>query len=111
MIKSAQTKSAQIRNYVAANPKAKSAEVAKAIGVTNAYVSTVMWTAKKKAEVVKKKPKLSLPKPNWKQLGLFSSDTPIGVEVGGLTLTEVGNNKVRWVKGDPVNKPAHYKVG
>lgn len=111
MTKSAQTKSAQIRNYVAANPKAKSAEVAKAIGVTNAYVSTVMWTAKKKAEVVKKKPKLSLPKPNWKQLGLFSSDTPIGVEVGGLTLTEVGNNKVRWVKGDPVNNPAHYKVG
>ena len=125
MIQLAKTKSAQIRNYVAANPKAKSAEVAKVIGVTPAYVATVMWTAKKKAKVVKKKPmtlkeikaatkrvqdKL-LPEANWKQLGLFSSDTPVGVEVGGLRLTEVGNGKARWVKPDAVNNPAHYKVG
>ena len=41
------TKSAQIRNYVASNPKAKSVDVAKAIGVTPAYVSTVLWNAKK----------------------------------------------------------------
>ena len=47
------TKSAQIRNYVAKHPKAKSADVAKAIGVTTAYVATVMWTAKKKAKVAK----------------------------------------------------------
>ena len=104
------TKSKQIRDYVAANPKAKSADVAKAIGVTPAYVATVMWTAKKKAKVAKKA-KLTLPKPNWKQLGLFSSDTPVGVEVGGLRLTEVGNGKARWVKPDAVNHPAHYKVG
>ena len=101
------TKSAQIRNYVAKHPKAKSADVAKAIGVTPAYVATVMWTAKKKAKVAKK----AKAKPNWKQLGLFSSDTPVGVEVGGLRLTEVSNGKVRWVKPDAVNHPAHYKVG
>ena len=47
------TKAAQIRNYVAANPKAKSADVAKVVGVTPAYVATVMWTAKKKAKVAK----------------------------------------------------------
>ena len=35
----------------------------------------------------------------------------VGSEVGGLTLTEVGNGKVRWVKPDAVNHPAHYKVG
>ena len=77
------TKSAQIRNYVAANPKAKSADVAKAIGVTPAYVATVMWTAKKKAKVVKKlggmqKKKALTDKSNWKQLGLFKSNKSMG---------------------------------
>ena len=77
------TKSAQIRNYVAANPKAKSADVAKAIGVTTAYVATVMWTAKKKAKLAKKlggmqKKKALTDKSNWKQLGLFSSNKSMG---------------------------------
>jgi hypothetical protein len=117
----AKTKSAQIREYVAANPKAKSADVAKAIGVTPAYVATVMWTAKKKAKVAKKlggmqKKKALTDKSNWKQLGLFKSNAPIddikvGSIVGGLTLTNVGNDKVRWTKSDAVNHPAHYKVG
>ena len=115
------TKSAQIREYVAANPKAKSADVAKAIGVTPAYVATVMWTAKKKAKLAKKlggmqKKKALTDKSNWKQLGLFKSNAPIddikvGSIVGGLTLTNVGNDKVRWTKSDAVNHPAHYKVG
>ena len=119
------TKAAQIRDYVAANPKAKSADVAKVVGVAPAYVATVMWTAKKKAKVAKKakvdlSPALKFlagraqavkAKGQWKQLGLFSSDTPVGSEVGGLTLTEVGNGKARWVKPDAVNSPAHYKVG
>jgi len=85
------TKSAQIRNYVASNPKAKSADVAEAVGVTPAYVATVMWNAKKKAKVVKKAKKpMTLkeikaatkrvqdkffPKPDWNPLGLYSSDT------------------------------------
>jgi len=85
------TKSAQIRNYVAANPKAKSADVAEAVGVTPAYVATVMWNAKKKAKVVKKAKKpMTLkeikaatkrvqdkffPKPDWNPFGLHSSDT------------------------------------
>ena len=102
------TKAAQIRKYVAANPKVKSAEIAKAVGVKPAYVATVMWNAKKKAKVAKATKKA---KPYWEQLGMFSSDAPIGVEVGGLTLTEVDNNKVRWVNNDAVNHPAHYKVG
>ena len=51
-------------------------------------------------------------KSNWEQLGLFSSDKPVvGVEVGGLTLTEVADGKVRWTKTDPINHPAHYKIG
>jgi hypothetical protein len=37
----------------------------------------------------------------------------VGDNVGGLTLTDVGNS-LRWVKtpeSDPVNHPDHYKVG
>ena len=84
------TKSAQIRSYIASNPKAKSADVAKAIGVTPAYVATVMWTAKKKAKVAKKakemskvdkmvskyKAKRPLSEPNWKTIAFASSDIP-----------------------------------
>jgi hypothetical protein len=77
------TKSAQIREYVAANPKAKSADVAKAIGVTPAYVATVMWTAKKKAKVAKKvggmqKKKALTDKSNWKTIALASSNKSMG---------------------------------
>ena len=140
------TKAAQIRDYVAANPNAKSADVAKVVGVAPAYVATVLWTAKKKAKVAKVAKKA---KANWKTIAFASSDIPfykdsvtdttpkrmaqlayeagvakaklrmqsnidkikVGSEVGGLTLTEVGNGKVRWVKPDAVNHPAHYKVG
>ena len=86
------TKSAQIRNYVAANPKAKSADVAKVVGVTPAYVATVLWTAKKRAKVAKKAKKpMTLkeikaatkrvqdkffPEPDWKTIAFGSSDIP-----------------------------------
>ena len=100
------TKSAQIREYVAANPKAKSADVAKAIGVTPAYVATVMWTAKKKAKVAKKA-KLTLPKPNWKTLSITSSNTPMQ----GVTHNVPVQIEMFEPKPDAVNHPAHYKVG
>jgi hypothetical protein len=48
------TKAAQVRSYVAKNPKAKPAEVAEAIGVGLQYVYTVLWNAKKKAKVLKR---------------------------------------------------------
>jgi len=121
------TKSAQIRDYVAANPKAKSADVAEAVGVTPAYVATVMWNAKKKAKVVKKKVKLTLPKPKWEQLGLFTSDTSFYgdtpsphaqriVELTGAIADNIKLNQAMQVemfesKADPVNNPAHYTVG
>ena len=131
------TKSAQIRNYVAKHPKAKSADVAKAIGVTPAYVATVLWNAKKKAKVAKvakKKSKVDLSpalkflegraqaqKENWKQLGLFSSDVPMGKD----TVTKLSPNRMAQLayeagkakfrmegdRSDAVNHPAHYKVG
>ena len=107
------TKAAQVRSYVAANPKAKPAEVAEAIGVGLQYVYTVLWTAKKKAKVVKKAT-LTLPKikkgmaehkkimdetiANWKTLSITSSNTPMQIEMFEP-------------KVDPVDHPAHYKVG
>jgi hypothetical protein len=116
------TKSAQIRNYVASNPKAKSADVAEAVGVTPAYVATVMWNAKKKAKVVKKAKKT-----NWKDFGIFTSDTSFYgdtpsphaqriVELTGAIADNINLNKAMQVemfepKADPVNNPAHYTVG
>lgn len=119
------TKAAQIRSYVASNPKAKSADVAKAIGVTPAYVATVMWTAKKKAKVAKKA------KANWKTIALASSNIPfyadsvtdttpkrmaqLAFEAGKKYRME-GSETQRQIemfepKADPVNNPAHYTVG
>jgi hypothetical protein len=114
------TKSKQIRDYVAANPKTTSADVAKAIGVTPAYVSTVMWNAKKKAKVAKKAKKatLTLPKPKWEQLGLFSSTKSLGqlayeAGVGMAKARMEGQRQIEMFepKADPVNNPAHYTVG
>jgi hypothetical protein len=107
------TKAAQVRSYVAANPKAKPQEVANAIGVGLQYVYTILWNAKKKAGV-KKKATLTLSKikkgmaehkkvmgetiANWKTLSVTTSNTPMQVEMFEP-------------KTDPVDHPAHYKVG
>ena len=111
------TKSAQIRNYVATHPKAKSADVAKAIGVTPAYVATVLWNAKKKAKVAKKA------KANWKTIALASSNIPFYADSVTDTTPKrmaqlayeagVAKAKLRMEgdRGDAVNHPAHYKVG
>ena len=47
------TKSKQIRAYKEANPTHKPSDVAKACGVTNAYVYQVLHSAKKKAKKLK----------------------------------------------------------
>jgi hypothetical protein len=131
------TKSAQIRDYVASNPKAKSADVAEAVGVTPAYVATVMWNAKKKAKVVKKAKKpMTLkeikaatkrvqdkffPKPDWNPFGLHSSDTsfygdtPISPHTQRLIELTLGGEdsqiEMFEPKADPINNPTHYTVG
>jgi hypothetical protein len=94
------TKSKQIRDYVAANPKTKSVDVAKAIGVTPAYVSTVLWNAKKKAKVAKKAKKVKPEWNEWNGIGVFSSDKSIARQI-----------EMFEPKADPVNNPTHYTVG
>jgi hypothetical protein len=129
MIKPAQNKAAQIREYIAANPKAKPAEIGKAVGSSKQYVYIVQ--SKEKAKVAKKakaakktKTKLTLPKPDWKRLGFFSSDTPVVEDAVTDTYKDrmmelayaatTGRAKIRMEGnrgGDPVNNPAHYTVG
>jgi len=113
------TKAQQIREYVAANPTVAAKEVAKNLGVGLQYVYTVMYKVKAKTKVKKHRKvakKLGRPrkvteasenlkrlvdeyrdskamkKEDWKTLSLTSSNTPLQ-------------------KADPVNHPAHYKVG
>lgn len=116
----AKTKAQQIRDYVAAHPNATPTQIAEVMGVNRQYVYTVMYKVKAKAKVKKSRKvtkKLGRPRKvteasenlnrlvdeyrkakaakkdgDWKQLGLFSSNTPMQ-------------------KVDPVNHPAHYKVG
>ena len=87
------SKAQEIRNYVAVNPNAKPKDIAKAIGVGISYVYTVMWTAKKKAKV--KKTTLTLPK----------------APMQGVTHNVPAQIEMFEPASDPVNHPAHYKVG
>jgi len=93
------TRAEKIRRYIKDNPTATTTEIAKHFETRYQNV----YAVRRKMET----PKVE----NWKQVGLFSSDKPVGIEVGGLRLTEVSKDKVRWVKNDPVEHPAHYKVG
>ena len=113
-------KAQRIREYIAANPTVAAKDVAKNLGVALQYVYTVMYKTKQKAKVKKhrkvtkklgrprkvteasenlkklvdeyRKAKATKKDGDWKQLGLFSSNTSMQ-------------------KADPVNHPAHYKVG
>ena len=144
----AKSKAEQIREYVAANPKATPMEVATAMGVNRQYIYTVMNKVKAKAGVKKSRKvtkKLGRPrkvtvesenlkrlvdeykqaratkKENWKQIGLFSSKVPMVKDSVTDTTPnrmaelayEAGKPKFRMEgnRGDPVNHPAHYKVG
>lgn len=125
----AKTKAQQIREYVAANPNATPVEISKAMGVNRQYIYTVMYKLKDKARKgapLKRKGAKKLGRPrkvteasenlkrlvdeykaskskkaDWKQMGLFSSNKP----------TMTSRVVIDTAKTDPVNHPAHYKVG
>lgn len=99
------TRAEKIRRYIRENPTAKTVDIA--AHFETRYQSVYAVRRKMETPMVAK-----AKKSNWEQLGLFSSDKPVvGIEVGGLTLTEVADGKVRWTKPDTVNHPAHYKIG
>ena len=108
------TKAAQVRSYVAKNPKAKPAEVAEAIGVGLQYVYTVLWNAKKKAKAVKKTT-LTLPKAKRVThemikgaIASLKNEKPLIMEY-----TPPKQEQIEMFEPTPdaVDHPAHYKVG
>lgn len=99
------TRAEKIRRYIKDNPTATTTEIAKHFETR--YQNVYAVRRKMETPMIAK-----TTKSNWEQLGLFSSDKPVaGIKVGGLTLTEVADGKVRWTKPDSINHPAHYKVG
>jgi hypothetical protein len=112
------SKAQEIRNYVAVNPNAKPKDIAKAIGVGVSYVYTVMWTAKKKAakkrititatQVALAK-KAGVPLVEYaKSLIEAKNKTPVLKPTKPYTPMQV---EMFEPASDPVNHPAHYKVG
>lgn len=92
-------KSQQIRDYAAANPNAKAKEIGEALGVKPTYVHAVLWAIKARA---KKARVATTKKANWKTLHISSSDNSIEA---------VMQKELPVTMHDPVNHPAHYKVG
>jgi hypothetical protein len=128
------SKSKQILAYVSKNPNAKPKEIGLALGIQNAYVSTVMWNAKRKSSVVDKATKEHLDHihktlEKWKTLAVGTSGKPLatdiktGVEPDRMSdityAITMGRAKERIESSqdyhlptnDPVNHPSHYKVG
>ena len=114
------TKAAQVRSYVAANPKAKPAEVAKEIGVALQYVYTVLWNAKKKAGVKKKRETLTLKREGAPRKGVtlgmikgaiasLKNEKPLIMEYIPPKQEQIDLFEPEF--DDLVNHPAHYKIG
>lgn len=81
------TQAEKIRRYLKANPDKSVSDVAKAMGIR---YQIVYMTKKNMLD--------KTPKSNWKTITVSTSDTPLPV-----TMHEPA--------ADPVNHPAHYKVG
>jgi hypothetical protein len=100
-------KSQQIRDYAAANPTAKASDIGLALNVKPAYVYAVLWALKQRGRAGKTEPKKGRPAPQkWKTLHISTSNTPIVSSHGTPIQIEMIEPK-----SDPVNHPAHYKVG
>ena len=97
------SKAQEIRSYVAANPNAKPKDIAKTLGVGLQYVYTVMHNAKKKAKLPRKVMTLKKIKEATARVQEF-----IMQDVPPMPSTQI---EMFEPTTDPVNHPAHYKVG
>lgn len=88
----------RIRNYMTQQPKLTVSQVAKDLGLKYQAVYMVKRAAEKKLEKIRAKAKVGNKAEAWANLVVTTSDTPLPV-----TMAEP--------KADPVNHPAHYKVG
>ena len=126
---------AKIRIHLRANPTATPKEVSEVFGVTPQYVSVVKYNMQKAGEKTAtlrvKTPKPKATRAEWKTLHVSTSDTPVVEDTVTNTsahrmveLTHVVTKGRPIVNpqieipitmeepaSDPVNHPAHYKVG
>lgn len=126
----------RIRAFLKLHPNAKSATVAKDLGIPVSVVHSTKWRDKKLGAPKRRYKARARQDWKWDTVAVLSSNTPFdpalpttmeeskvdgdlikfGDEVGGLILVDAGNGKGRWVrkeepKVDVVNHPPHYKVG
>ncbi len=103
--KRANSTAAQIRTYLRANPKATPKQVAGVFGVTAQYVSTTKHAMKTAGEKVVdlKAERSTRPTPQKWKIRMQGPDKPIANPPIQIEMHEP--------EADPVNHPAHYKVG
>lgn len=111
----AKTKAQQIRDYVAAHPNATPTQIAEAMGVNRQYIYTVMYKVKAKALRLPKKVHRKVHSKVPKKLGRPRKVTVESENLKRL-VDEYREAKAvertkQILKADPVNHPAHYKVG
>jgi hypothetical protein len=124
-------KSQQIRDYAAANPTAKASDIGKALGFKPTYVHAVLWALKEKGRVGKAEAKKTRPTPKkWKTLHVSTSNNSVEQAVEKEVTNDeyknrmlelayqagkgrIRNPQIEMIEpeSDPVNHPAHYKVG
>jgi hypothetical protein len=104
MDKSKKSNADKIREYAAANPKAKPAQIAKELGLRVAYVHQVQYNDRKaKAKAAVKMPKRGRPrKPVWTTADAFATVTAEEPKI---------NFTIPTLSVDVVNNPPHYTVG
>jgi hypothetical protein len=120
--KHANSAAAKIRAYLRTNPKATPKQAAEVFNVTAQYVSVVKHGMKKAGEKVvplkSVKPKRPTPQ-KWKTLHISTSDNSVEsvmekdyrVNLKGVAPYVPMQVEMHEPKSDPVNHPAHYKVG
>lgn len=103
--KRANSAAVKIREYLRTNPTATPKQVAEMFKVTAQYVSTIKYSMKLSGEkvVFLKAEKSERPVPQkWKTLHISTSDNSVEA---------VMEKELPVTMHDPVNHPAHYKVG
>jgi hypothetical protein len=107
------TRAEKIRRYIRDNPTAKTVDIA--AHFETRYQNVYAVRRKMETPMIAKEN-------NWKNLGVFSSNTAISphtkrlVELTGAIAENVERNRAMQVelfetKSDSVNSPAHYKIG
>lgn len=103
--KRANSAAVKIREYLRANPTSTPKEVAEVFNVTAQYISVIKHGMKKAGEKVAplRSEKSQRPTPQkWKTLHISTSDNSIESTM---------EKELPVTMHDPVNHPAHYKVG